>query len=250
MKLKAVQFDPEKGLLDQQVNMSNALTRAGHGLSLSEKRIVAACIANSDQIPAPRPGQCFKVRVTAGDYAEAYGVDLNTAYEQLKGAAQHLFQRQISIEKQTPRGKVVHRMRWVGAFKYHDGEGWAELDFWHEVVPHLFGLRGKVTPFTKYKLSQAAALRSIYSFRLFELLQSWRDKGLYAPTIEEFVRAMEPPPSCIKDFGNLRMRVIEPAVAELIDKNNLLIEWKPVKAGRKVIGLEFRFKENPQGRLL
>ena len=54
----------------------------------------------------------------------------------------------------------------------------------------------------------------------------------------------------MKDSGQLRRRVIEPAVKELLEKNSLAIEWEPVKpAGRKVTGFRFKFNPDPQGRL-
>ncbi|MFP4832907.1 replication initiation protein [Paraburkholderia sp. BR10879] len=57
---------------------------------------------------------------------------------------------------------------------------------------------------------------------------------------------MDAPPSCVKDFGQVRRRIIDVAVDELTGKDGLLIEWKPTKqGGRKVTGLEFRFKPNP-----
>jgi plasmid replication initiation protein len=66
---------------------------------------------------------------------------------------------------------TVTRMRWVGRASYQEKEGWVELAFWHQVVPHLMGLRKQ---FTTYKLQQASALRSIYSWRLLELLMHSR----------------------------------------------------------------------------
>jgi plasmid replication initiation protein len=60
---------------------------------------------------------------------------------------------------------------------------------------------------------------------------------------------MEAPPSCCSNFGMLRRTVIEPAVKELVEKDNMVIEWDAVKAGRKVSALEFRFFVNPQGSL-
>jgi plasmid replication initiation protein len=60
---------------------------------------------------------------------------------------------------------------------------------------------------------------------------------------------MEAPPSCLNDFGQLKRRIIEPAVKELREKDNLEIEWVPVKAGRKVSALCFTFRPNPQGSL-
>jgi plasmid replication initiation protein len=43
--------------------------------------------------------------------------------------------------------------------------------------------------------------------------------------------------------------VIEPALKELRDKDNQLIELELKKAGRKVTGLVFTFRQNPQGQL-
>lgn len=250
MKLQHVhKLDPDQPLGDLQVNMSNALTRSAHSLSLSEKRIVAACIAKSDQMPnmvQVRQRGAWLVRLSAADYAETFGIDRNTAYEQLKDASEHLFNRYIRTMRKGRKGMEEYKFRWVGGVRYHEGEGWVELDWWHEVVPHLFGLRGE---FTKYKLKQASALRSSYSWRLFEVLQSWQGTGRYQPSIEDFYLAMDVPESYKKDFKSIRTRVIEPAVSELRDKNNMLITWEPQKAGRKVIGLDFKFQTNPQQSL-
>lgn len=251
MKLQHVhKLDPEQSLAELQVNMSNALTRSAHSLSLAEKRIVAACIAKTDQMPnmtQVRQRGAWLVRLSAADYAEAFDVDINTAYEQLHDASENLFNRYIRTTRKTRKGIEEYKFRWVGGVKYHKGEGWVELDWWHEVVPHLFGLRRE---FTSYKLKQASALRSKHSWRLFELFQSWQGEGRYRPTIEEFCLAMDVPESYLKNFKEVRRRVIEPAVNELIEKNNMLITWTTQNAGRKVVGLDFKFRENPQRQLI
>lgn len=251
MKLQHIhKLDPDQSLAELQVNMSNALTRSAHGLSLSEKRIIAACIAKTDQIPnmtQVRQRGAWLVRLSAADYAETFDVDLNTAYEQLHDASENLFKRHIRTTRRTRKGIEEYKFVWVGGVRYHKGEGWVELDWFHEVVPHLFGLR---SAFTSYKLKQTSALRSKHSWRLFELLQSWQDTGLYQPTIDEFCLAMDVPASYRINFKEVRRRVIEPAVKELIQKNNMLITWTTQTAGRKVIGLEFKFKSNPQQKLL
>lgn len=232
------------------MNMSNALARSAHSLNLSEKRIIAACIAKTDQLPnmdKVKQRGAWLVRLSAADYAETFNVSMDAAYEQLQAAAENLFNRYIRTTRQTRKGIVEHKYRWVGSVTYHKGEGWVEVDWWHEVVPHLFDLQGQ---FTKYKLKQASALRSKHSWRLFELMQSWQDTGRYQPTIEEFCKSMEVPESYLKDFKSIRTRVIEPAVKELIEKNNMLITWTTQNSGRKVIGLDFKFKPNPQQSLL
>jgi plasmid replication initiation protein len=251
MKLQHVhKLDAEQSLGVLQVNMSNALTRSAHGLSLAEKRIIAACIAKTDQLPNMTQVQqrgAWLVRLSAADYAETFKVDINTAYDQLQSASETLFGRYIRTLRKTRKGVEEYKFRWCGAVRYHKGEGWVELDWWHEVVPHLFGLRRE---FTSYKLAQASALRSAYSWRLFEVLQSWQDTGRYQPSIEDFCVAMDVPESYKKDFKSIRTRVIEPAVLELVGKNNMHIQWETQRAGRKVIGLDFKFGVNPQQSLL
>jgi len=237
-----VRLDKEQMLCDMQVNMSNALARSAHSLSLSEKRIVAACIAKTDQLPsmeAVKERGAWLVRLSAADYAQTFDISLDSAYEQLQAAAKNLFRRYISATRQTKKGPEIYQCVWVGGVRYHKGEGWIELDWWHEIVPHLFNLAGE---FTKYKLRQATALRSVYSWRLFELLQSWSGKGVYQPSLDDFCKAMEVPECYRKNFKSIRTRVIEPAVQELVEKNNMLITWKTLNAGRKVVGLDFTFQ--------
>ena len=77
----------------------------------------------------------------------------------------------------------------------------------------------------------------------------YQNTGSAEYTIEEFSHAVDAPPSLKKDFAQLRRRVIEPAVAELRKKSNLLIDWEPIKAGRKVKAVRFTFMPNPQGAL-
>jgi plasmid replication initiation protein len=240
----------DKPVEDRSVSTSNALARGAQGLTLAEKRIIALALAKTDSMPAQdllfgqRVG--WGVRLKASEYAETYEVDANTAYEQLKYAARTLLKRTWKAERMGKLGKIYREGNWVSVIEYCEGEGRVDISFTPEVAPHVLALRGE---FTTYKLKQAAALRSIYAWRLFECLQSWRGKGIWKPSIDEFNTSMDAPESCRKDFGNLRMRIIEPAVREIREKNGLLVEWEAERAGRKVIGLVFKFERDPQGRL-
>jgi plasmid replication initiation protein len=48
------------------------------------------------------------------------------------------------------------------------------------------------------------------------------------------------------DFAAIRRKIIEPAVKELTEKDGWLIQWRPVKKGRKVGGLRFDFRRDEQ----
>jgi plasmid replication initiation protein len=235
-------------IADRKVNMANAITRAAHGLTLPEKRFIAAALAKTDSTDARglMDQQMQTVKLSAMEYAETFGLTLNTAYEQLQDGAIALQQPKIIVDVPTRRGVTREVRAWVITGKYSKGEGSVEVRWHPDLVPFLFGLR---TEFTTYKLKHAAAFRSIYSWRLFECLKSWQGAGRWMPTIAEFQDATEATPTARANFKELRLRVIEPAVKELQEKNGLIVKWSPVKAGRKVIGLRFEFEPDPQGTL-
>jgi plasmid replication initiation protein len=232
--------------------MTNALTRAGQSLSLAEKRLMMMAVATLDSRKRLQPGEAPTTRIAAADYAEQFGVDSNTAYEALRDAAKHLFSRYITFYEPAHkrRGKAIEptqvQMHWVGRATYHKGEGWVELAWWHELLPHLTGIQRQ---FTTYQLKQASALRSVYSWRLLELLTRFKSTGFAEYSIEDFSVAMEATPKQRQNFAAIRRRIIEPAVKELCDKDGWKIDWSPVKAGRKVSGVRFTFERDPQGRL-
>jgi plasmid replication initiation protein len=238
--------------LDRHVSMSNRLARSAQGLNLAEKRLVALGLAGTDSVALKGLSQAvnggWKLRISALDYAETFAVSPTTAYEQLRAAAEKLFDRYVRYEVKGRRGKLEEKkFRWVSGANYAPGDGYVELNFSPEIAPHLLGLRKQ---FTTYKLQHAAAFDSVYAWRLFEVLKSWQSTGVYKTTIEDFWEQMEVPPSCKKDFKALRTRVLLPAIASIEAKTSLLIEWTPVRAGsRRVTGLEFRFAPDPQGRL-
>jgi plasmid replication initiation protein len=245
----AASLDRQPG--ERWVTMSNALTRAAHGLTLGEKRVIAWAVSTLDSRQVLKPGEVPTTRISAMDYATEFKVDNDTAYDQLQAAAKALYNRSITFYepahkrngKPLPPTKV--QMRWVGEAKYQAGEGWIELAWWPKLLPHLTGLKKQ---FTSYQLQQASALRSVYSWRLLELLTRFKSTGKAEYTIEDFRASMDAPAS-LSDFGQVKRRIIDPAVKELTEKDGWLIQWEAVKAGRKVKAIRFTFMRNPQGSL-
>jgi plasmid replication initiation protein len=244
--------DLERPAGERWVTMSNALTRAGHGLTLAEKRIVASAVSKLDSRRVLKPGEVPRTRITAMEYAETFSVDLDTAYDQLQAAAKALYKRSITFFEPAhkrngkPLPPTMVQMRWVGSVKYQDGEGWVELAWWPDLLRHLTGLQRQ---FTYYQLQQASALRSAYSWKLLELLMRFESTGWAEYTIEDFAASMDATEKQRENFANIRRKIIEPAVKELTEKDGWLIQWQPIKAGRKVKALRFTFMRDPQGQL-
>lgn len=255
---KLASYDPENlPSGDRWVSMSNAIVRSAQGLSLPEKQIIMLSLSKLDSRKFHGKDNLPRVRLTAEEMIDAYGIDRSDAYKYLKKAGDQLYERSLVFREQAPAraksgrksGEHVMRCRWIGSQKYHAGEGWMEMVFWPEIVPHLTALKSR---FTAYQMKQVATLRSMYSWRLLELLMQFagRDKktpsGTVLIEIEDFYHAMGASPSHRKNFGEARRGIIEPAVKELVTKDEWLIDWKPIKRGRKVAQLQFRFARNPQ----
>ena len=236
------------------ISLSNALTMAGHGLTLGEKRLVAIAISGLDSKRPVQSGHKYVSRISSMNYAATFGIKEVTAYEQLNDAAIKLLGRFITFYEPAyeRNGDALeptkHQMHWVGEAKYHKGEGWVELHWWPALMPHLVGIEGK---FTSYQLDQARTLKSIYSWRLLEILMRFknsknRGEGWAEYTIEDFCASMDATESMRLDFGKIRTQIIERAVAELTLKDHWEIKWQPLRKGsRKVTGLRFEFKRHP-----
>lgn len=233
-----------ENLGNYNVVVSNYIIRSAQTLNLVEKRILMAGIAKLNGING-------EIKLTAQEYANTYDVDIRTAYNELKHAVDTLMKRYLTWQVQD--GKYIGKLTcvWIQGYKYFKNEGYVKFKFSEYVFPFLFELQ---TEFTKYQLKQAAALRSIHSWRLLELFEQMKDKtdgsGWLSMPIEEFWHAMEVAESHKKNFSDLRRWVIEPAIKELTEKDNWLIEWEARKRGRRVATLLFKFQRNPQGTLL
>ncbi|MGB5831654.1 MAG: replication initiation protein [Thiohalocapsa sp.] len=221
------------------VTKANALIEASYNLTLNEQRIILACAAKLDgRKPMPREA-VFVLDVD--EFVELFGSDPKNAYAEMEEAASKLYERDIRrIE-----GKTRKRLRWVYMAEYRKGEGRVKLGFSPEIAPYLTMLHKR---FTSYRLEEVASLRSTYAIRLFEMLAQYSDTGLFVTTVADFKQRL-----AIEDkydrFSNLKARVIEPAVKDLLAKTSLEISWKGMKKGKAVDRLEFRFEEKSQMQL-
>ncbi len=238
----------EQEPMNRSVNMSNALVSSAQGLSLVEKRIMCLAVAGLDS-RRHYGTQPPVVTVSASDYAELADIKPEAAYQELQEGVKRLYERSIHFEEswKNPKKKkptvAKVSMRWVGRAKYIEGQGQVELAFWYEIMPHLTLLKER---FTSYKLSQAAAIRSLYSWRILELLSQFESTGWRDFSVEDFCKILELPESYQKDFGQIKRRVIEPAVKELRFKDNWIINVSYKKAGRKIARIRFDFARHPQ----
>lgn len=236
-------------ILDNNVSITNLAVRSAHGFTLREKRLFVCGLSKLDSFKKIRSVSIADrtFTVTAEDYAEIAGTDLSDAYADLIAACENIRKRYLRYSIQTPRGIKERTLNWVTSLTYHRGEGWVAFTLNEEIIPHVFGL---VKRFTSYRLRQASELRSVYSWRILELLISHTNddskEHTETLTLDSLRHGLELPKSY--RYDHIKKRVIEPAVKELTQKDGWIIDWKPIKKGRSVESINFTYKRTlPDG---
>lgn len=245
--------DQIPSILDNQVSITNMAARAAQGFTLREKRLVMAGLSKLDSRKSKKLLTLAErtFRVTASEYAEiAQIADAKSAYKDLMAAGAKLEMRKLRYKLVTPRGEKLRSIGWVGALTYHHGEGWIEFSLTEEIMPHVCELSKQ---FTQYRLRQTSELRSLYSWRLLELLTSHNDAKdetkiqVKTLSLADLRLSLEIPDSY--KYDDINRRVITKGIEELVKKDHWAIQWRPIKTGRTVTAIEFTFNRDPQTQI-
>lgn len=217
---------------------SNKVIEASYMLSLSEQRVLLACIAQIDS--RSELTENYRFEITASGMADLAGLDsLSNAYRDLKKAAEKLYERSVIIDDPDPANPQIaqRKTRWISSIDYVPGEGKLVLSFSFGIIPYLSQLSRE---FTQYKLKHVAKFESVYSIRLYELLVQWSSAGEREIEVEWLKNQFQVDDKYSR-LTDLKKRVIEPAVAEINEHSNFWVSYGQRKLGRTVTHFQFKF---------
>lgn len=218
------------------VRKHNDLIEAKYQLpNLQEQRVIFVLLG---QIKSS--DEDFKYyRITVSDFAEILGVRVDRMYEELERTLKNLMSRLIHIKSDAESFLIMH---WLSSAEYKRSSGYIELAFDPKLKPYLLQLKKH---FTEYKLDTILHLKSIYAIRLYELLkkESFKAKNNQFRVYFEYTDLREKFGIEKKEylkFNNFKQKAIDPAVKELSEKTDLIInEVKYGKTGRKITNITF-----------
>ena len=220
---------------------SNKVIEASYLLSLSEQRVLLSCIAQIDSMTDLT--EQYKFEVSAAEIVDLVGLDsFSNAYRDLKKAAEKLYDRSVTIEDPDINNlKITQRKtRWISSIDYIPGEGKLVLSFSSGIIPYISKLSKE---FTRYKLRHVTRFESVYSIRLYELLIQWISAGEREIEVEWLKKQFQVGNKYSR-LGDLKRRVIDPAIAEINKHSNLWVKYGQIKLGRTVTHFHFQFGEN------
>ena len=174
--------------------------------------------------------------ITAKEFSYAFNLDLTGTYKVLQKAGKKLSRTAITIEKpdlfetwEVPIGRSIYNYK----------EGSLTVKFDEDLMPYLAQVKKK---FVLYNLKEIANFGSLYSTRLYELIQEFKDTGVLIKSVEQLRQAFATDKKypAYKDF---KVKTFAHAVKEINSQYEIDLSFREIKEGRKVVAIEFLFKQ-------
>lgn len=217
------------------VTQSNHLTNAAYKLTLNEQRVMLLLISKLDSRKKYSAEDSFTV--TAEELSSTFGIDKKNSYRDLEEAGLNLFERKLTF-KYEEKGHYL-QTRWVSQVEYREGSGYIKIKFAPGMIPLITELKNN---FTTYELAHTAKFKSAYSHRIYQLLCQWKSIGKVSVTLEGIKQKLVLGKT-YEQYKFLKHYILSPSIKEINTYSNFKVEMSEIKEGRKVVGLEFRFKE-------
>ncbi len=209
--------------------MQNRMIEAWNSMTIDEKRIF---VLASPLVRLCNATEQTRFSISAKDYAEACGIEIASAYSQLKTAADSLRGRYFSYINLAKKRVSVH---WVIRIEYSE----AEISFhFPDEVLYMLSIFDSQNPYTQFNIGTALSLKGAHSLQLYQLLKQYEKVG-FREFSEDLFRQIFELANKYKLISNLRIRVIEPSVAEINEKTEIKVKFSQLKKGNKVIGFRF-----------
>ena len=223
------------------VTQANKLAEASYTMSLEEKRIVLLMVS----LVRKDDKDFHSYRIPITEIRDFLGLENDKdLYGRLKKVSLVLRSRSFIIEK--PNGGYLS-IGWVSSAEYkpkgEDGADVAclELCFDPKLKPYLLAL---IEQYSSFTLQNVAGLRSFYSIRIYELLNSRRRLKRAAFKIEELKNILKAEGK-YENYKDFRKYVLLVAQKELAEKTDIAFEFEDdAVRGRKVTSITFHIRDN------
>lgn len=223
------------------VVQSYTLINGKQSLKLNSAKLVRAAIMQLE-----KGDSGFKPYIiTVQEIAKMLNISASNTYRDIDSITDDIIKNPVEIKQNFPNGKEKWiKIPWVSRCEYNSDIGLL-IRLNNDLAPLLLNLQEFMS---QYSYEEIAEMRSVYSIRIFELLMSRisqdmeKDKTFtIAITLQEIREACD----CVglySEYSNLKLRVIDPAVADINKNTSCNVSYRGLKVSRKVVALEFSLK--------
>lgn len=178
--------------------------------------------------------------LTAKEYADLFNADTSNGYKQINSACNKLMKIDIKIE--CPEGKRLTRINVCSKAEYYKSEGKIIIKFTDDIMPYLAQVKEK---FLLYNIKEISNFGSIYTTRLYELLQEYKTTGWMEKSIAN-LRKVFSAEHKFKKYNDFKRKTFQHG-AEEINHNHpsMNLRFEEKKETRKVTAIKFLFDTMP-----
>lgn len=214
---------------------SNRLIEANFDATLLQMRVWFWLI--SEIRTEDREFQSYRVYVQ--DLAQYVGIEKSkNIYHDLRTATEGMMSNVIQIERDSKvqRGKKNRlQVSMLSSAEYEEGGGYVSLSFDPKLRPYLLDLKAN---FTKSRLRVLMAFKGSHAVRIYELLDQYRAIGKRTVEVDR-LRFTLGIGDRYKLYGHFKARVLVPALKEINERTDLVVEMSEQRQGKRVSAVTF-----------
>lgn len=175
--------------------------------------------------------------LTAKEFSEVFNADIDNSYKYLKKAINKLMKTDIKIARAENQSIVMINV--CSKAEYIKREGCVTIKFTDDIMPYLSQVRKK---FVLYNLKEISKFGSLYTTRLYELIQEFKETGYMIKSVDK-LREVFAVGNYFKRYNDFKKRTFDHACKEINDHYKMNLGYEELKEGRKVIAIKFVFKK-------
>jgi plasmid replication initiation protein len=175
--------------------------------------------------------------LSAKELSEVFNTDIRTCYRILKKAVDKLMKTDIKVER--IELKEVWRINICSMAKYNKGNGYISVKFTDDIMPYLAQVKKK---FVLYNLKEISNFGSLYTTRLYELIQEFKETGWVVKSVDQLREAFAVG-NKFKAYRDFKIKTFAHACKEINDNYDMDLRFEEEKEGRKVVAVKFFFKK-------
>jgi plasmid replication initiation protein len=175
--------------------------------------------------------------LTAKEYNDIFNCDMKNAYAFLRKASKKLMKTSVVVEKMDLN--QTWEINICSHAVYNDKEGSITIMFTDSIMPYLAQVREK---FVVYNLKEISNFGSLYSTRLYELIQEFKDTGFFIKSTQQ-LRDIFVVGDKYKKYNDFKRKTFGHAIKEINSMYQIDLQVEEIKQGRKITTLKFTFNK-------
>lgn len=175
--------------------------------------------------------------LTAKEFSQVFNTDIHNTYRLLNKACRKLMKTDLTLTRN--ESPELWQINVCSMANYNKKEGYITIEFTDRIMPYLSQVRQK---FVLYNLKEIANFGSLYTTRLYELIQEFKETGYMIKSVDK-LREVFAVGNSFKLYADFKRRTFDHACQEINDQYKMNLGYEEIKEGRKVIAVKFIFKK-------